>query len=261
MKIPKLFILTTVGIVFGVAMICDGYYGKLKIDEEINPVVSRRTTYTIALLFGLFSFLICFPILQDLPSYLGGGCASERATVVAGDNIDGWKHRSRYLDIKLQNGTELCVKVLDTGINTGEEITVRFLPLTKYAEVERIDTENESTNFGRLLIYVLSVVIMAFMVKHILKVIINGTKNHPKLFSVDSDARKYLDPIIKITVSIMVIFVAVFLLNFWHDYTSIFQEIFRYLYSLIIVIVCAIVIVISSKEVAAVRKNRQHPTK
>lgn len=205
--------------------------------------------------------MICFPILQDLPSYLGSGRAGERATVVAGDNIDGWKHRSRYLDIKLQNGTELSVRVIDTGINPGEEITVRILPLTKFAEVDRIDTENKPTNFWRLLIYVLSIVLMAFMIKHILKVIINGTKDHLKVFSVDSDARKYLDPIIKITVSIMVIFVAVFLLFFWHDYTSIFQEIFRYLYSLIIVVVCAIFIVISSKEVTIVRKNRQHRTK
>lgn len=83
MKIPMLFILATVGIVVGVAMICDGYYENIKVDKEINPVVSKRTTFTIAFLLGFLSFLICFPILQDLPSYLGNGRVGERATVEA----------------------------------------------------------------------------------------------------------------------------------------------------------------------------------
>lgn len=56
MKIPMLFILATVGVVVGVAMICDGYYGNVKVDEEINPVVSKEQPLRLRFYLASFRF-------------------------------------------------------------------------------------------------------------------------------------------------------------------------------------------------------------
>ena len=261
MQLSLLFAFAVMGILIGIAMICEAYYGAANIDKDICPDVLKTTTNMLQFLLGCSAFLICLPILIDLPIYLNDMCVSESVAIISGDNREEWKPRYRCLDIQLQDGTELEVITFSKGINANDDIYVKILPLTKFAEVDNVYAEKKPISYKELAVYAGCILLLVVISKRLHTFKKHSLGTNFNLFGADTSVKGYSNPIIKISASTLIVFETVFFLSYWKDYVSIFQMIFRYLYSFSIVALCITFILYALREISIVREKNNNATK